>query len=60
MTGHRTRESNFGPPSNPRKGGNFYGKLQRGIDAKRFLRNQAHVVAIIEDAVRSALKAILG
>ena len=53
MTGHRTRESNFGPPSSPRKG-NFYGKLRRGIDAKRFRRNQAHIEALIEDEVRAA------
>ena len=51
----RKRESNFGPPSNPRKGG-FYGKLRKGQDAKRFRRNQAHVVALVEDAIRDALR----
>lgn len=54
----KRRESNFGPPSNPRKGGNFYGKLKRGIDAKRFRRNQAHEVALIEDLIRDALKRV--
>ena len=53
----KRRESRFGPPSNPRRV-NFYGHFPRGKDAKRHRVNQAHERALIEDAVREALKRV--
>jgi len=49
--GKRTREPNFGPPTNPRRV-NFYGHFKRGAQAKRFRVNQAHERALLEDAKR--------
>lgn len=44
---------NPGPPSNPRRL-NFYGHYRRGVQAKRFRVNQAHVEALRDDAARGA------
>jgi hypothetical protein len=54
--GKSTRDPEFGPPTNPRRV-NFYGRLKRGADAKRFRVNRAWDEALVEDHDRREAKA---